>query len=454
MSPSNLKQRGRTWYVRVGINPKFWEAIGRREVVRSLQTKDRRKAERLKHGAIVEIRKEIENMILASEAAEVPPSDPRWLKAAARSIRASVASGEIEQDLASRMIEELREQHYQAAGLMPAPSVLHSDLPDDVPVKDYAVAANRLVNDPEFMPLSEAVTDYLNSIESRVQKSTYSAKQKRLDDLKAWAGPDIAIADITRRMASQYVSDRLVRNGRANKTNRDHVATLSTFFRYLIDSGRLEGSNPFTRQMGQLEDSKRGTTDTSYRAWTDDELTKMFDTLKSKPEGTMLRRAYDVARISLYSGMRLDEIAALRMKEVRLDDGYFAVRKGKTDAAVRQVPIHPAIRQDVTRLIAGRQTGYLIRGLNAVGEDKKRSHSLGNRFSALKNKLFPDAGRTLAFHGLRSTFLTALEEKKVPVTTAELLVGHRRQSLSYGLYSKGLELEGLQEAIKDITFPV
>lgn len=45
---SNLIKRHQTWYVRVGVNPKHKDIIGKAEIVRSLKTRDRRIAERLK----------------------------------------------------------------------------------------------------------------------------------------------------------------------------------------------------------------------------------------------------------------------------------------------------------------------------------------------------------------------------------------------------------------------
>ena len=44
----------------------------------------------------------------------------------------------------------------------------------------------------------------------------------------------------------------------------------------------------------------------------------------------------------------------------------------------------------------------------------------------------------------------ACEIAGVPLTTAELLVGHARQSLSYGLYSKSPGLEVLREAMDKV----
>jgi len=49
-------------------------------------------------------------------------------------------------------------------------------------------------------------------------------------------------------------------------------------------------------------------------------------------------------------------------------------------------------------------------------------------------------------------FSQALENAGVPVTAAELLLGHRRQSMSYGTYLQGPEFKVLQEAIKTVKY--
>jgi len=55
---------------------------------------------------------------------------------------------------------------------------------------------------------------------------------------------------------------------------------------------------------------------------------------------------------------------------------------------------------------------------------------------------------------LRSTFITAMEQAGIPESTAKLIDGHARQSLSYGLYSKGPLLESFWEAVDRVEIAI
>ena len=46
-------------------------------------------------------------------------------------------------------------------------------------------------------------------------------------------------------------------------------------------------------------------------------------------------------------------------------------------------------------------------------------------------------GRLRDFHALRVTFCEAMEGAEVPESTVKLIVGHVRESMTFGHYSKG-----------------
>lgn len=378
---TNLKRRGHTYFVRVGVNPKYWHIVGKREIVRSLKTRDRHQAERRKHAAIADIK--------------------NWI---------------------------------------------------DTTVNGAVTACPGLADGSDSYSLKDAIADYLDAVKGRIAASTYRSKKKRLEAFCAWAG-GIAVQAVTRKLAGRYVTEVLAKSGRSEATNADVISSaLAPLFEWLDRRGLYEGRNPFHNQLDAVSGSTRGGNGAkSYRAWTKPELTKFFAALERARKGTTLRKGHHVAYIALYSGMRLDEICSLKVGDVNLTEGFMVVSAGKTENSVRQVPIHGLLYPALEQLIGKRTGGYLIEGLKPGGADKKRSHTLGNRLSELKRRLFPRAGRELAFHGLRSTLITALEEQGVPEPTTQLIVGHARQSLTYGLYSKGPGLEALRTAINKAT---
>ncbi len=56
------------------------------------------------------------------------------------------------------------------------------------------------------------------------------------------------------------------------------------------------------------------------------------------------------------------------------------------------------------------------------------------------------------FHSLRKNFSTALENAGIPESTAQQIVGHKKQSMIYRLYGYIVDLDVLAEAVQNITY--
>lgn len=149
--------------------------------------------------------------------------------------------------------------------------------------------------------------------------------------------------------------------------------------------------------------------------------------------------------------MRLNEIAHLEESDVDLNAGMFCLPEGKTESSVRQVPIHSAILPIVESLHDEAKGGFLIRGLKPGGRDNKRGHSVSKRIGRwIRQNVTSDKG--VVFHSLRNTFMHACENAGVMESTTQLIVGHARQSLTYGLYSPGVHFELLREAVSKVRY--
>ena len=84
-----------------------------------------------------------------------------------------------------------------------------------------------------------------------------------------------------------------------------------------------------------------------------------------------------------------------------------------------------------------------------------RSHSehqtrLSRRFGRLRSSL--GYGPELVFHSLRKTVTTKLEQAGVPEGVAADIVGHEKQTITYGLYSGGTSMAQKMEAITKISY--
>ena len=140
----------------------------------------------------------------------------------------------------------------------------------------------------------------------------------------------------------------------------------------------------------------------------------------------------------MVTGCRLEELCVLKKADVlKRKDGYWLViRAGKTDAAVREVPVHRCVDRLVHRRWRG-QGDYLFQEITP-GAYGRRSHHVSKAYGRYR-KLVGVKERGQDFHALRHTFTNMMEGAGVPVPTIQLLIGHsRKQTMgTTAIYSQG-----------------
>jgi integrase len=160
---------------------------------------------------------------------------------------------------------------------------------------------------------------------------------------------------------------------------------------------------------------------------------------------------HDLIRLALVTGARLNELCELRTSDaMKREDGWWiSIRAGKTNAAVRQTPVHEAAAHVIERRRKSADE-YLFAGLITDGPDNKRSRNVSKAFVQYRRSLgLNEPGQV--FHSFRNTCLEALEAGEVLETTAKLIVGHKRASLTFGGYSKGVRVD-LRAAVNKLAY--
>ena len=124
--------------------------------------------------------------------------------------------------------------------------------------------------------------------------------------------------------------------------------------------------------------------------------------------------------------------------------------KDKTEAGVRDVPLHSAIEAEVDESVAkAGNDGYLL----PLGAAKRRSGNVGKRFTDLKRKVGFDDPR-LVFHSIRKTITYMLEMAECPEGVAQDLIGHVKPGLTYGTYSGMTRLDHRRRWLeKAVVYP-
>lgn len=139
----------------------------------------------------------------------------------------------------------------------------------------------------------------------------------------------------------------------------------------------------------------------------------------------------------------------MKVEDVR--SGWIRVEDTKTEAGVRDVHIHPRVKAVIAKRINRRSTGYVFEGLDA-DRYGKRGDAIGKRFTRLKTA--QGHGATKAFHSIRRTVVHMLEAAGVSENLTADIVGHKKTTMSYGLYSgRGATRGLLGAAIAKLSYP-
>jgi integrase len=141
--------------------------------------------------------------------------------------------------------------------------------------------------------------------------------------------------------------------------------------------------------------------------------------------GRMSRDAADFCRFLAYTGCRLSEAQAVTWADVDFKRGILRVRGSKTEAANREVPLVPAARALLERLVADRQSIASVAGDGATSFDPRgKVLGVGEAGKSLARACKKLGVELLTHHDLRDAFATSAIEAGVDIPTVAAWLGH------------------------------
>lgn len=442
----HLVRRHQTWLVQIAVPRKHWSAVGQKLITRTLNTDSLAVAKRLAPPVVAAIRAELAQRV---EAAALPEGSPERLLQIARGQRQAVSEGLISDDRAQAgydvAAEEYLDRLRRQRGVDDDPTSPDYGYPPMTDREDAVLRrAQEVLNGTERETLADAIKRHLAADKPRITAKEYGQKVRRLGDFAKWHGADRAVSTITKKIAGNYM-DVIRATGGARKTLVKWTSNLRAFGTYCVDHGLLE-VNPWDGLQRTIKESSRGGRKSNWRAYTVEEFGKLVDELSKDAVGSPL---LPLTLIAGYSGLRIEELCAMELKHVTDETLYIA--EGKSDAAVRHVPIHPAIAPIVAKLKETSGDGYLISGLMPGGPDKHRSHYPSKKFGRyLRTHGFIDP--LLVFHSLRKSFTQRAMNAGVPEYTADVITGHKLDGMSYGVYATAPDFPVWVESVGKVTY--
>lgn len=243
--------------------------------------------------------------------------------------------------------------------------------------------------------------------------------------------------------------DRLSHN-----TINNNLVRLGVFFNWAKDQGYTD-VKPFEG----LTLGKKKRASEERHAFDKDDLIKMFESNEYQ-KGFKHPYQYWVPIIGLHTGMRLEEICRLQTYNFKQIDGIDCIAlgrdgawDGKTNAALRQIPIHPKLISlgllDFVGILATNGKTRLFEEIKPVNDEY--GAAVSKWFSRYRKRCGID-GKGKVFHSFRHTLANQFKQCRVPLEIAEAIIGHESDSMTYGRYGKDYQVDVMFDAIRLVDF--
>lgn len=415
---SHIEKRRNLWYATLKVPPKLQPVVGKAKFLQSLGTPDRRRAETLAMPVVALWKAQLRKA--GGETDAVLVEAMRWREA----IKQVQEVGDEDSE------QELRGQVVEAAYAL-------EDLRGETVARRWASVAQG-----EKTPSSLHLEEWKASIAGLKQKT----QDQMVKDVQRLVDNFPMLEDITPRAASRWVA-QLQKEGASVSSLERMMSAWRSYWKFLMRpaiGAAPPKSDPFDKDyvLRTRADKKE-----PWLPFPAEDVPKLWAAAEAKKD----QQLADLIRLGAYTGARIDELCKLKLSQVKED--RFCIGEAKTAAGVREFPIHTAIRPLIQRLRAESEKAgdeYLLAGLQ-VNKYGIRADAIGKRFGRLKTKL--GYGKLHVFHSLRKTLVTLLENAGVPEGLAADIVGHEKQTMTYGLYSGGSYLETMAPALELVRYP-
>lgn len=332
------------------------------------------------------------------------------------------------------------------------------------------------------LDLDRFVQEFCSSKFREIGASAQQQYAKSLDTLLHVLGKDFSVASLDYAQA-QKVKNAVLRLSSGRKKTDGSGATLSvksvnkyltnmlTFADWLVKQRHVLSVNPFVGCLLKLESKHQ----LKRRPF---ELNEISAILNYKPrhklEAAEFRNAAEwLPGISLFTGMRLDEIASIRLRDVRFEkDIWFfdlSSYRLKTDNASRLIPVHSRLIEmgfvDYVDSQRGKGEQFLFPELqseHAVTRRDGPGTPVGKWFNrTLLDAIGIDKQKERAnlllvdFHCCRHTVASRFKFHGVPAYLAKQILGHELDSdITWGVYSGQVstKLSALKAAIEVLDY--
>jgi site-specific recombinase XerD len=233
----------------------------------------------------------------------------------------------------------------------------------------------------------------------------------------AWAGPGVTARAVIPDQIETYRNE-MVERGCALSTVKNNLQTLRCFFRWCVRKGYCS-TDPMAHLVAPRvpQGLPRGLKKRELRVLID--AIRLPDDELSRKDAFIWQRNRALIYLMLYTGLRISEVAALRWRDVDLDDDVITVVDGKGGKS-RVIPIHPALRKEL-ETIPKERCGLKM---HVFQQFNGKSLNRGAIDAMFRGWLVKRGVEGLHAHRLRHTFATRLIDSGAHIRRVQKMMGH------------------------------
>ena len=290
---------------------------------------------------------------------------------------------------------------------------------------------------PSLIPLAPLVVAWKGSL----RLAQKSIDQQHRDVVKM-ADHFAHLAALTPQKVKAW-TDKLIEGGVTASSFERIGNGCRSFWLYLQQSGTkaMIDPDPFAGAF-RLAQRVAVSNKVNRLGFTADELTKVYDEAIELGDRPLI----DLIALGAYTGGRIEELCQLTKETAK---GGFLRMGTKTEASLRDCPIHPVVAPLVARLIAASTDGFLIPS-TADNQYGNRSGPLSQRFGHLKKRM--GFGPAHVFHSTRHTLVTLMHQAGVRSEVIADVVGHEKGNFTLDTYGSGSSMAQKLEALSKVAY--
>lgn len=406
-SPYLFQSRHGIWYARIVVPELQRDVIGKRELRRSLSTRDKFEAIRKSWDVLKALR-------LTAEG------------------KHSLESQSVTTELA-----DLKD--------------IHSDN------VVYPKSNSETVGTSSLPKLSQVAEEYSRDkiLGGAWSKQTEIVNRKTYRDMIALLG-DIRIDQFTKDKAQKYKQHYSAKKDLSVATINKYVTRVTALLQWA--SSHYGTSNPMVGMSIQV--SEKIKVSKEREALTPFQVKQLFQGTPSHNNLKFLYR-YWIPRLAAYTGARVGELAQLYLDDFMIIDGHpcILIRANRPDQSIktpsseRAIPIHSKLIAMGFLLFVERQRslGHL-RLFPELPKKEARgySHVVSKWFCYFKKKL--DWGERETLHGIRHAVATQLKRKEFSSDLVAGLLGHSHGSITFDRYGKEYKIDNLLRVVEALDW--